>query len=198
MQKTITFRITLEHLKPAIWRTFKVDEIEDFFSLHQIIQVVMGWENAHLFEFHYEKRRIGLVPDEDEMWEIDENVEDSEAISLDELGLKVGDKIRYIYDFGDSWEHQLEVLEIHEESLDSPVCLDGARSCPPEDCGGMPGYISLLETVKNPAAPDYAEMIEWLGDDFDPELFDLEETNELLQDFTEWRDSLDSEDFEGF
>lgn len=156
----------------------------------------MGWENAHLFEFHYDKRRIGLVPDEDEMWEIDEDVEDSEAITLDELGLNVGDKLRYIYDFGDSWEHHLEVLEIREEPLESPVCLDGSRSCPPEDCGGVPGYISLLEVMKNPSSPDYKEMMEWIGDDFDPELFDLEETNELLQDFTEWRNSLDSEDFE--
>jgi hypothetical protein len=158
----------------------------------------MGWENAHLFEFHYDKRRIGLVPDEDEMWEIDENVEDSEAVALEDLELKAGDKLRYIYDFGDSWEHQLEVLEIREESLESPVCLDGARSCPPEDCGGVPGYLSLLEVIKNPASPDYKEMLEWIGDDFDPELFDLEEANELLQDFTEWRNSLDSEDFEDF
>lgn len=198
MQKTITFRIALEHIKPKIWRTFKVDETEDFFSFHQIIQVVMGWENAHLFEFHVGKRRIGLVPDEDELWDVDEDVEDSEAITLDQLKLRVGDKLRYIYDFGDSWEHQLEVLEIREESLESPVCLDGARSCPPEDCGGVPGYISLLEVMKNPGTPDYEEMVDWLGDDFNPELFDLEETNELLQDFTEWRDSLDSEDFEGF
>lgn len=158
----------------------------------------MGWENAHLFEFHVGKRRIGLVPDEDELWDVDEDVEDSEAITLDQLKLRVGDKLRYIYDFGDSWEHQLEVLEIREESLESPVCLDGARSCPPEDCGGVPGYISLLEVMKNPGTPDYEEMVDWLGDDFNPELFDLEETNELLQDFTEWRDSLDSEDFEGF
>lgn len=158
----------------------------------------MGWDNAHLFEFHYEKRRIGLVPDEDELWDIDEDVEDSESIALEELGLKVGDKLGYIYDFGDNWEHQLEVLEIREESLESPICLDGARSCPPEDCGGVPGYLSVLKIIKNPKAPEYSEMVEWIGDDFDTELFNLEETNELLQDFDEWRNSMDSEDFEGF
>jgi hypothetical protein len=196
VQKTVTFRITLKDITPAIWRTFKVDEEEDLFSLHQIIQVVMGWENAHLFEFNYGKRRIGLVPDEDELWDIDEDVEDSEAIALSDLSLKVGDKLGYLYDFGDSWEHLLEVVEIREEVLELPLCLDGARGCPPEDCGGIPGYISLQEVLKNPAAPDYDEMLDWIGEDFDPEFFDLEEANELLQDFNEWRNSLDSEDFD--
>ncbi|MEY4135295.1 MAG: plasmid pRiA4b ORF-3 family protein [Saprospiraceae bacterium] len=197
MNKSITFKIKLDYIKPAIWRVFKVNETEDLFSLHQIIQVVMGWENAHLFEFTCQNRRIGLIHDDDEPWGVDEEVEDSESVTLKDLDLKINDKLMYVYDFGDDWIHQLQVLEISTEELDKPVCLKGERSCPPEDCGGPHGYMHLLSVLKNPNSPEYAEIIEWIGDDFDPELFDLAETNELLEEFEDWRDSMESDDLEG-
>lgn len=167
-----------------------MDEEEDFFSLHEILQIVMGWENAHLFEFKFNNRRIGLIPDEEELWDIDDTVEDSELLTLKDLEIKEGDEIIYIYDFGDSWMHRLQVEKITEEAVDIPVCLGGARNCPPEDAGGIPGYIHLVEVLRDPKHPEHSEMLEWVGDDYDPEYFDLEEVNEILQEFDEWRSSL--------
>ena len=198
MNKSITFKIKLDYITPDIWRVFKVNETEDFFSFHQIVQIVMGWENAHLFEFNYQKRRIGLIPDEDELWEIDEEVEDSESLTLKELNLKAKDKLTYVYDFGDDWMHHLEVLEVTTEELDKPVCLNGGRSCPPEDCGGAPGYFHMLAVLRDPKSPEYAEIIDWIGEDYDPEQFDLEEINELLEEFEDWRDSMESDELEDF
>lgn len=198
MNKSITFKIKLDYISPDISRVFKVNETEDLFSLHQIIQIVMGWESAHLFEFTFQERRIGLVHDEDDGWESDEDLEDCESVTLKDLDLKIKDKLMYVYDFGDDWMHQLQVIEITAEELDNPVCLKGERSCPPEDCGGPHGYMHLLHTLSNPKSPEYPELLEWIGEDFDPEYFDLEETNNLLVEFVEWRSSMGSDDFEDF
>jgi len=189
VQKSIQFRVELEGIQPAICRTFQVDHGEDFFQLHEILQIVMGWENAHLFEFRLNGRRIGLLPDEDELWDADENVEDSEAIVLGELGLKEGDEITYIYDFGDEWVHKLTVERLLPQETPTPICLAGSRNCPPEDCGGIFGYVHLLEVLRNPKHPEFKEFSEWV-EEFDPELFDLEETNEILKEFDDWRESL--------
>jgi hypothetical protein len=74
-----------------------------------------------------------------------------------------------------------------------PLCLDGKRSCPPEDCGGVPGYLDFLVALKDPKHPDHAEIIDWI-DDFDAEEFDLEETNEILNEFNDWRQDLFNEE----
>ena len=87
----------------------------------------------------------------------------------------------YEYDFGDGWLHSVDLVAVHPQTsrLATAVCLDGARACPPEDCGGPPGYEQLLETVANPKAPDHAEMKEWLGE-FDSAAFNLAATNRAL------------------
>lgn len=193
MQNTIQFRVQLNDIQPAIWRTFQVDATENFFDLHSVIQIVMGWENAHLFEFKAGKRRIGLLPDEEDLWEIDDTVEDCEAVTLAEFGLKEDDKLTYIYDFGDNWEHTLTVEKILPQGMSRPVCLAGERSCPPEDCGGIFGYVNMLEILRNPDHEEYEDMMDWVGE-FDPELFDLHEVNELLQEYDEWRKTFVDDD----
>lgn len=190
---SIQFKIQLEGITPPIWRTFQVDASEAFFDLHEIIQIVMGWENAHLFEFHIKDRKIGLLPDDEQTWENHEKVEDSEAVSIEETQLKVGDTFTYIYDFGDSWEHTLTVEKMIDEDTPLPLCLDGKRCCPPEDCGGVPGYLDFLVALKDPKHPDHAEIIDWI-DEFDAEEFDLEETNEILNEFNDWRQDLFNEE----
>lgn len=138
----------------------------------------MGWENAHLYEFQFQDRSFGLMDDE-----APEEQEDAEEVELESLGLKKGDQFLYTYDFGDSWEHTLTVEDLRPDVPDHPVCLDGARNCPPEDCGGRWAYAGLLEVVANPEHEEYDDLTEWLGGEFDPEAFDMEMINEMLEDF---------------
>ncbi|MBK9489247.1 MAG: plasmid pRiA4b ORF-3 family protein [Haliscomenobacter sp.] len=71
---SLQLKVQLEGINPLIWRTFQIDQTETFFDLHEILQIVMGWENAHLFEFQIKERKIGLLPDEEEMWDTDANL----------------------------------------------------------------------------------------------------------------------------
>jgi hypothetical protein len=91
-------------------------------------------------------------------------------------------KIKYEYDFGDGWEHDVILEKILEPDpkMKYPVCIAGKMSCPPEDCGGAWGYADMLEILKNPEHPEFQEFIDWLGDEFDPEAFDKDEVNEML------------------
>jgi hypothetical protein len=88
----------------------------------------------------------------------------------------------YEYDFGDGWLHEILMEQIIplDPSGHYPVCLAGARACPPEDCGGVPGYEQLLEALRSPSAPASAELLEWCGD-WNPEAFDLESLNRFLR-----------------
>ena len=85
--------------------------------------------------------------------------------------------------FGDGWEHQIEVEKVlpAEPGKRYPLGLAGKRACPPEDCGGMPGYEHLLEVLRDPKNEEYEEMREWIQEDFDPEAFDLDEINRALK-----------------
>ena len=112
--------------------------------------------------------------------------EDEDAVTLAEVCPKVKSKLTYEYGFGDGWEHTIEVQKIidHEPGVEYPVCLGGKKACPPEDCGGIWGYYHLLETIADPDADDHEDMVEWLGGDFDPDAFDLEEVSAVL---AKWR-----------
>ena len=92
-------------------------------------------------------------------------------------------RFTYEYDFGDGWQHEILVENIlsPQAGVQYPVCLAGARACPPEDVGGMDGYENLLEAIHNPNHPQHEEHLEWIGDSFDPEAFDLDEINRKLR-----------------
>ncbi len=92
-------------------------------------------------------------------------------------------KINYFYDFGDNWKHTIIVEKIleKEEGKKYPVCIKGERACPPEDCSGAYGYEEMLEIMKDKNHPEYEEkIVEWLGEDFDPEEFNLDVINKRL------------------
>lgn len=170
MAKILQLKIKLIGIKPPIWRRFLIEDSVNFHQLHNIIQEVMGWENCHLYEFFVGDMNI-LEPNEDYSGPI----EDSKRIKLKEV-LSEKQKFGYMYDFGDSWDHIITVEKILEKDKQQkyPVCIGGERACPPEDCGGNYGYEELLEIRKNKNHPEYEErIVEWLGDDFDPEQFDI-------------------------
>ena len=113
--------------------------------------------------------------------------EDEDAVTLAELCPKPKSKLTYEYDFGDGWEHVMEVQKIVEAegSVEYPVCLAGKGACPPEDCGGVWGYYDLLDALADPKHERHDELLEWLGGPFDPKLFDLDEVNQVLAQLRE-------------
>jgi len=173
----LQFKLTLTGIRPPIWRRILVPEGLSLSGLHDVIQEVMGWTDSHLHDFQWRGKRFGR-PDPECDWD---QVIDEDTVPLKELGLSVKDKLKYMYDFGDGWEHVLtveKVLAAGEPQM--PVCLKGARSCPPEDCGGIWGYANLLKILQDPTHKEYEEWKTWLPEDFDPEQCDLAEINSGL------------------
>jgi hypothetical protein len=109
---------------------------------------------------------------------------DPNDILLHEVLKKPGDKVKYEYDFGDGWRHTIKLEKIIPLQLNKsyPTCIRGKRSCPPEDCGGIWGYENLKEIINNVKHPEHSEMLEWLGGEFDPEYFNIDEVNLFLND----------------
>ena len=107
---------------------------------------------------------------------------DETKITLQALKLATGTRFLYSYDFGDNWEHELRVekAEAVSAELRHPLCLDGARACPPEDCGGPPGYQELLEALTNPRHPRHRELRRWVGKAWEAERFDVDAANRAL------------------
>jgi hypothetical protein len=174
------FKITLNDSKPTIWRRIVVPANYSFWDLHVAIQDSMGWLDYHLHEFEIvnpttgEKVRIGLP---------DEEYDDPDKIAIPDHKEKISDYFnennciaRYEYDFGDSWIHTIKFEKILPTIPGEkyPKCIGGKMACPPEDCGGIPGYYNLLSILKNPQNEEYEDMINWLGGIFDPKLFDPE------------------------
>ncbi len=172
-------KITLRGSKPPIWRRLLVPPSLTLAKLHYVIQAAMGWHDSHLHEFSVGEQSYGppeLRADIDGM--ISER-----TITLGQIAAEVGANFSYQYDFGDYWDHhvQLEKITPIEQGSSYPLCIAGRRACPPEDVGGIWGYAEMLETISNPANPERAEMLAWVGADFDPASFDLAATNNRLK-----------------
>ncbi|TKB77755.1 MAG: plasmid pRiA4b ORF-3 family protein [Nitrospira sp.] len=173
----LQFKITLTGTRPPIWRRVLVPEGLSLSELHDVLQEVMGWTDSHLHHFQWRGKRFG-VPDPELDWD---QVIDEDMVTLKKLGLSVKARLKYLYDFGDGWEHVLTVEQVLAAGeRQTPVCLKGARSCPPEDCGVVWGYANLLNILQDPTHKEYAEWKAWLPEDFDPERFDLAEVNRAL------------------
>ncbi len=178
--KTIyQLKIVLQDVKPSIWRRFLVDSNVKLPDLHEIIQVVMGWTNSHLHQFTIDDVDY-CEPNEEAM----EECVDYRKIKLNELIKNEGDVFYYEYDFGDGWLHKITLEKIlpYDKNQKYPFCIAGKRSCPPEDCGGPGGYETILQIIKNPKHEEYQDWMVWLGDDFDPNHFDVNEINDLLRE----------------
>ncbi|MDI3524632.1 MULTISPECIES: plasmid pRiA4b ORF-3 family protein [unclassified Kosmotoga] len=174
------FKITLKGIKPPIWRRIQVPETYTFWDLHVAIQDAMGWLDYHLHEFEIINPSTGLkvnigIPDED----FGRDVLPGWKQKIADYFSMENPKANYTYDFGDNWEHKIELEKIlpREKGVTYPVCIKGKRACPPEDCGGVWGYEELLEAIKDPAHERHEELLEWLGEDFDPEHFDVNEVS---------------------
>jgi len=89
----------------------------------------------------------------------------------------------YLYDFGDGWEHEIVVEGVvtPDPTVQYPWCLTGERACPPEDCGGPPGFERFREAVEDPTHDDHGHMLSWVGGSYDAEAFDREKVNATLR-----------------
>lgn len=169
------FKIFLQESEPLIWRRIQVPENYTFFDLHAAIQDAMGWDDSHIHDFEVKHpikggtKRIG-APDEQFGEEISPEWEEY----IKDYFSKSNKLADYMYDFGDSWAHKIKLEKIlpREDKVKYPVCISGERACPPEDCGGIWEYMDILKMLKDPKSKDYKEVIEWIGEDFDPENFD--------------------------
>ena len=181
--------IRLDNVEPEVSRVVVVEDDMTLFELHLVVQIAMGWENCHLWQFEISQRTFTDM-------QIDEYLEADEArgVLLREiLPLEIGFEFDYTYDYGDNWEHTIRIEKIQKSVLGKryPLALSGENACPPEDCGGESGYAHLLFLLKNPQHPDYqARIVDWLSDDFNPTEFDLEAVNDRLEIFDQIRDLM--------
>lgn len=174
-KKIYQIKVTLYRSKPSIWRRLLVLNSIALSGLHKLIQDAMGWEDGHLHQFTVNGNCYGDI-------ERDFDVIDEREVRLNDLMQIEKARLSYEYDFGDSWEHKiiLEKILPFDPKTPLPHCLAGKRACPLEDIGGIWGYEAALLALKDPKHPDHEEYLEQIGEDFDPEEFDVDELNKFL------------------
>ena len=176
-------KIRLLDIEPEIWRRFVVPASITLDRLHDVIQIVMGWTDTHIHEFAIGKKRYTEYP---------ESKEDGLVCGRYRLGDLIKQKGRtfgYQYDFGDDWAHELTLEDsryFNPEIRSGIECLDGARACPPEDVGGVPGYYEFCKALKNPNHEEHESFVEWAGGNYDSEKFDPDEINWELMKYRHW------------
>jgi hypothetical protein len=172
-------KVGLRGAKPPIWRRLLVPGDITLNRLHQAILAAFGWHGDHMHvfdtpygEFGRADRELGHRSDT--------------SVTLEQVAPEIKDKIRYTYDFGDDWEHDIliEKTTPADPAVNLPACVGGRRAAPPDDCGGIWGYQYLIEILADPDHPEHQERLEWLGLDdagqFTPDRFDLDKINERL------------------
>src|SRR6185437_2468759 len=174
-------KITLRGVsKPPVWRRLLIPGHITLNDLHGVIQHAMGWENYHMHVFSSGWQDYGSH--DPELGHASDKM-----VPLSQVAAGPGDRIRYTYDFGDDWEHDIVVEEIRVAVPGEtyPVCVSGKGACPPEDCGGVGGYAWLKEILADPSHDEHKNMLEWLcldaGEDFDPKEFSVTDVNSRLR-----------------
>jgi hypothetical protein len=175
-------RVTLLDVSPPVWRLIRVPSALPLSTVHAVLQIAFGWEDRHLHEWRVGDVIYGLS-DEDS-W--GEDLADESTAILGEVA-PVDSILRYDYDFGDGWEHVVEVMAVRPYDANVPpvACLAGARAAPPEDSGGPSGYEHLVDALRDPDDAEHEEMVELFGDAWDPEHFDADQVNRQLEHL--WR-----------
>jgi hypothetical protein len=176
--------VVLNHVKPQVRRRLQVPGNANLGWLHAVIQVALGWTNSHLHQFRDGERVISDPAFELDEFEGSPPVLDERKVTLMQVAPRRLDELLYEYDFGDSWEHTVTVAKVLDPDAAAAkiaLCLDGARACPPDDCGGAWGYEDLLKIIRNPRHKEHKTMLGWLGHPFDPEAFDLNKANTFLR-----------------
>ncbi len=182
MPQSFDFEVSLKGARPRVWRRFLLSTGATFYDLHDAIQRACGWQNCHLFRFCSDPFGAGMPDLEGFVGDVP--VPDARQVRLaswfqPDLPTKERAKILYEYDFGDSWWHEVKLLDVVDmDARQKRLLLDGARAFPPEDCGGLSGYrrcATFVKTGKDPEGDDDVDLRGWLRG-WQPERFDLAAT----------------------
>jgi hypothetical protein len=152
-------KVVLDNVKPAVMRRIEVPLTIKLDRLHTVLQAAMGWTDTHLWEFYFRNVRFG-IPDTE--W--GDSPSDARKVTLfDALEDCETKSFKYMYDFGDGWEHSIKLERIEPAILgiDYPFLINATGACPPEDCGGPWGYMEALEILADPKHERHKEMKEW-------------------------------------
>lgn len=169
----LTLDVTLKGSPRKVYRQLVVPSDLPLNHLGEILVRAVGWEGYHLNQFIAGKTYYAEPSDDDWMMGMQE---DARKCTIGSLLSRVKSKIKWEYDFGDSWIHEITLVEkqaVDDNEMVKVQLQKGSGACPPEDCGGVGGYRHLLNVLKNPADEEYEEMIGWLGGSFDPKAFSL-------------------------
>jgi hypothetical protein len=152
-------KVTLQNIQPPVWRRFAVWEDTTLAQLHRVLQIVVGWEDYHLHQFVIGRRIYSVPHEDDDLYE--RKVINESRVRLREVVPRVGTHFEYLYDFGDSWRHDLllEAIVLPDPEAGYPRCLTGERSAPLEDAGGPSGYDDYLETMADPEHEEHENML---------------------------------------
>lgn len=169
-------RIDLAHLKPAVWRRLEIPSGITLARLHLAIQMAFDWTDSHLHGFEIDRALYG--PKNPDPFGFGVEEQDERKFRLADVA-DAGSRFTYTYDFGDDWTHVVKVEKIVPPAPDVryPRCTAGKNATPPEDCGGPWGYAEMLKALADPDHPEREDYLEWLGDDFEPKAFDIDELN---------------------
>jgi hypothetical protein len=171
-----TLRIEIKYIGPLIWRRVAVRTSMNLMALHKIIQAAMGWLDYHLWELVIDERQYG-IPDPDRP-----HVKNGATTQLSTILASGVTEFGYVYDFGDNWEHRniVEQTGHAETGAKYPRFLGGERRCPPEDCGGPPGYFDFIENIARKQSKSAKEALDWYGGPYDPDDIDEQQINITL------------------
>lgn len=174
-KKILQLKVSLTNTSPGVWRRLLVPAEMSLSQVHHVLQAAMGWTDSHLHCFETWDGRYGMVGVEEDT----DNLMDERRAKLVKVLPNKGSRFFYRYDYGDNWEHVVELESVlkPDQRHHYPLCIGGARACPPEDCGGSSGYEELVRVLKSPKDEEYDSMLTWLGGYFDPESFDANAVN---------------------
>lgn len=200
--KAVQLKVTLDLDGMQVWRRLVVPLNREFQDLHMILQKAFNWKDNHLHEFHLydettsdydlspnhsayhvagHRPTLNLVSHE-EAFEYPHQfeMELEKGIMLSKY-LPQHKKLKYNYDFGDNWEHYIDVEKVIEDhDLNYPVCIEGEGEAPPEDVGGSGGYAEFLSILADPENPEYEHMVSWAAHQ-GYKKFNIEEVNWWLK-----------------
>lgn len=180
-------KIELKGADPKIWRKIHVNSNITLNELHHIIQISMGWTNSHLYSFIIDEIEYSLKD-----YDYDyHKYGNAKAYRIKEFK---NEPIEYVYDFGDYWEHSVQVVkEVKDERLLHPICIEGERTCPPEDVGGIHGFEEFKKIMEDKNHPERESYIEWCGSVFEPDKVELDEINKELVNLKEYIQEIESD-----
>lgn len=154
-------KVSVVGIRPEVWRRLLVPDTTTLERLHEVLQIVMGWSDYHLYGFDIDGVEYG-DPATDEYGM---GIRSAKRAKLSTVIEDVGARLTYRYDFGDDWQHRIVLEKVLEPNADTkyPICVAGKRACPPEDCGGIYGYREFLEAIRDPMNEEHESMLEWAG-----------------------------------